>query len=81
VVNIGFRPTFYKTSGQQTIEAHILNFSDQIYGMQMKLQFISRLRQEKKFESVNELIEQIRKDISDTEEALTNDTTPTGIPS
>jgi riboflavin kinase/FMN adenylyltransferase len=81
VVSIGFRPTFYKTSGQQTVETHILNFSDQIYGMQLKLQFISRLRQEKKFKSVNELIEQIRKDISDTKEVLTNDTTPTGIPS
>jgi riboflavin kinase/FMN adenylyltransferase len=81
VVSIGFRPTFYEIPEQQTIEAHILNFSDQIYGMQIKLQFISRLRQEKKYGSVNELIEQIRKDISDAEEALTNDTTPTDISS
>ena len=81
VVSIGFRPTFYEIPEQQTIEAHIFNFSDQIYGMQIKLQFISRLRQEKKYESVNELMEQIRKDISDAEEALTNDTTPTDISS
>ncbi len=81
VVSIGFRPTFYEISEQQTIEAHILNFSDQIYGMQIKLQFISRLRQEIKFRSVNELVGQIRKDISDAEEALTNDTTPTDISS
>ena len=81
MVSIGFRPTFYETSEQQTVEAHILDFSDQIYGMQIKLQFIARLRQEKKFGSVNELMEQIRKDISDAEEALTNDTTPTDISS
>ena len=81
VVNVGFRPTFYEISEQQTIEAHILNFSDQIYGMKINLQFISRLRQEKKFRSVNELMEQIRKDISYAEEALTNDTTPTDISS
>jgi len=81
VVSIGFRPTFYEIPEQQTIEAHILNFSDQIYGMKIKLQFISRLREEKKFGSVKELIKQIRKDISDAEEALSNDTTPTDISS
>ena len=81
VVSIGFRPTFYEISEQQTVEAHIINFSDQIYGMRIKLQFISRLRQEKKYGSVNELMEQIRIDISDAEEALTNDTTPTDISS
>jgi len=81
VVSIGFRPTFYEISEQQTVEAHIINFSDQIYGMQIKLQFISRLRQEKKYGSVNELMEQIRNHISDAEEALTNDTTPTDISS
>ena len=81
VVSIGFRPTFYEIPEQQTIEAHILNFSDQIYGKQVKLQFILRLRDEKKFGSVKELIQQVRKDISDAEEALRNDTTPTDISS
>ena len=80
-MNIGFRPTFYEIPVQQTIEAHILNFSDQIFGMQIKLQFISRLRKEKKFGSVNELIKQVQKDISDAEEVLSNDTSPTDISS
>ncbi len=79
VVSIGFRPTFYEIPEQQTVEVHILNFSDQIYGMQIKLQFISRLRKEKKYGSVNELMEQIQKDISNAEEVLTNDTTPPDI--
>jgi len=47
VVSIGFRPTFYEKPEQQTVEVHIINFSDQVYGIQIKLQFISRLRQEK----------------------------------
>jgi len=81
VVSIGFRPTFYEIPEQQTIETHILNFSDQIYGKQIKLQFISRLRDEKKFGSVKKLIQQVRKDISYAEEALRNDTTPTDISS
>jgi len=81
VVSIGYRPTFYELPGQQTIEAHILNFSEQIYGMQIKLQFISRLREEKKFGSVKELMNQVRKDISDAEEALINDPTPSDISS
>jgi len=81
VVNIGFRPTFYEIHVQKTIEAHILNFSDQIYGMQIKLQFISRLRKEKKFGSVKELKIQVQKDISDAEEVLSNDTSPTDISS
>jgi len=81
VVGIGFRPTFYEIPEQQTIEAHVLNFSNQIYGMQMELQFISRLRKEKKFRSVNGLMKQIRTDISNAKEVLANDKTPTYISS
>ncbi|MCD6576549.1 MAG: bifunctional riboflavin kinase/FAD synthetase [Anaerolineaceae bacterium] len=81
VVSIGFRPTFYEMPEKQTIEAHILGFSDQIYGRQIKLQFILRLREEKKFRSVGKLMKQIRKDISDAEEVLTNVTTSTDISS
>ena len=79
VVSIGFRPTFYEEQGKQTIEAHILNFSDQVYGKQIKLQFILRLRQEVKYGLVNELLKQVQKDINATVEVLSNDTTPTNI--
>lgn len=81
VVSIGFRPTFYENSVDRTIEAHILDFSEQIYGVQIKLQFIARLRDEKKYGSMKELMGQIRKDISESKKVLSNDRTPTNISS
>ena len=81
VVSIGYRPTFYHSPDKQTIEAHIINFSDQIYGKVMELQFISRLRREMKYETVGELMDQIQKDISNAEEVFANGTTPTDISS
>lgn len=58
--NIGMRPTF---SGKfKTIEAHIFNFNRNIYGEQIKLIFIDRLRGEHKFESMEKLKNQLQKD-------------------
>lgn len=58
--NIGMRPTF---SGKfKTIEAHIFNFNRNIYGEQIKLTFIDRLRGEHKFESMEKLKNQLQKD-------------------
>ncbi len=66
MVNIGFRPTF---NGQdnRTIEAHILNFSEDIYFKPLTLQFVSYIRSERKFNSPNELAQQlaIDKDTAD----------------
>jgi len=63
VTNIGFRPTFGEGVESALIEAHILDFSRDIYGQQLSLRFIDRLRDEKKFEHVNGLIYQIKVDI------------------
>jgi riboflavin kinase/FMN adenylyltransferase len=63
VVNIGLRPTFDGTSGL-TVEAHLLDFEADLYGQTIDLQFISRLRDEHKFENVQALVEQIHKDIT-----------------
>jgi len=79
VVSIGYRPTFYQSPTLQTIEAHILGFSGQIYEEQIKIHFIERLRREEKYDSVGELMEQIRKDIIDTKEILSNDKTSPDI--
>ncbi|MDO9547303.1 MAG: bifunctional riboflavin kinase/FAD synthetase [Pelolinea sp.] len=79
VVNIGVRPTFYEMPSEQTIEAHILNFSDQIYDVKIAIQFISRLRKENKYGSVSDLMDQVRKDISDTEEVLKNEPAQTNL--
>jgi riboflavin kinase/FMN adenylyltransferase len=61
MVSIGVRPTFY-THGQRTIEAHLLDFDGDLYGRTIALQFLTRLREERKFDSAAQLIEQMNKD-------------------
>ena len=61
ITNIGFRPTFGKSN--LLIESHILDFNDSIYGDRIKVQFVKRIRSEKKFDTVDELIENIKKDV------------------
>jgi len=65
-VNIGTRPTFENADHRSIVEAHILDYSAELYAQQITLEFISRLRGEEKFESVDELIEQVHKDIDQT---------------
>ena len=60
IMNIGFRPT---VGGKgQTIEIHLLDFNDDLYGSNMQIEVLMRLRDEKKFESIEELAAQISKD-------------------
>lgn len=63
VVNIGTKPTF---SQQElwNIEAHILDFEQSIYGQWLEINLIQKLRDERKFNSVNELINQINLDVA-----------------
>lgn len=62
VVNIGLRPTVDSTGRGRTIEAHLLDFDSDIYGSLLRLEFLSRIRGEKKFESLADLRCQIDKD-------------------
>ena len=61
ITNIGYRPTFGKKD--LLIEAHIFNFDKSIYNENIIIEFVSRIRSEKKFDSVEELIENIKKDV------------------
>lgn len=61
VTNIGINPTFGDET-QISVENHILDFNDDIYGIEINIEFIERLRSEKKFDSVNDLISQIKED-------------------
>ena len=67
VVNIGVRPTFGETT--VAIEAHLLNFSGDLYGRPVRLEFLDRLRDEMRFGSVDELKAQIARDIAAAREA------------
>jgi riboflavin kinase/FMN adenylyltransferase len=70
VTNIGTRPTF--TSGEQVthVEAHILDLHEEIYGQELRLEFVHRLRDEQRFPSVDDLIAQIHSDIDQTRKIL-----------
>jgi riboflavin kinase/FMN adenylyltransferase len=60
IMNIGYRPTL--NGKHQTIEVHLLDFTGDLYGKQVRIEMIKRLRDEQKFESVEALIGQIKKD-------------------
>ncbi len=68
VANIGYSPTF--DDHLFTIEVHILDFDGDIYDRKIRVNFISRLRDEKKFSNITELSEQIKKDIAKAREIL-----------
>ena len=69
ITNIGFRPTFGKN--KLLIETHLFDFSDTVYGEEIRVEFYQRLRDEKKFESVENLISQIKLDIEEVKNILT----------
>jgi riboflavin kinase/FMN adenylyltransferase len=62
VVNVGVRPTF----GEDTlaVEAHLLDFAGDLYGREVRLDFLDRLRDEMRFPSVEELKAQVSRDIA-----------------
>ena len=63
VLNIGLRPTFYSPRDKEpTIEVHIFGFDKDIYGKDLEVLFIKKLRDEVKFRNRKTLILQIRKD-------------------
>ncbi len=70
VTNVGVRPTFETQPVPPRVEAHILDFNEDLYGQEIHLDFISRLRDELRFSTVQALIEQMQKDILQTREVL-----------
>ena len=55
------------------IESHLFDFDEFIYGANIKIEFIERIRSEKKFDSVEELIENIKKDVEFAKKLFTKD--------
>ena len=72
VTNIGYRPTFGEDLKAPRIEAHLLDFSGDLYGNWVDLVFIDRLRDEMKFSQVSDLVEQISSDVEQAREILAN---------
>lgn len=64
VLNIGFRPTVQNPTPQLRVEAHLLDFDGDVYGLEMEIRFVARLRDEQKFPSLDALKLQISEDIN-----------------
>ncbi|MBM3834208.1 MAG: bifunctional riboflavin kinase/FAD synthetase [Verrucomicrobia bacterium] len=70
VLNIGHRPTLERSEPELRAEVHLLDFSHDLYGQEVELTFVEMLRPEQKFLSIDELKEQIERDITKAREVL-----------
>jgi riboflavin kinase/FMN adenylyltransferase len=61
-VNVGVRPTFDSGRGL-LVEAHLIDFEGDLYGQALRIAFVERMRGEKRFDSVDELVEQMGRDV------------------
>lgn len=68
-VNVGVRPTF-DTGRGELVEAYILDFEGDLYGAPLRLDFLARLRGERRFSSAEELISQMHRDVARTREIV-----------
>jgi riboflavin kinase/FMN adenylyltransferase len=66
ITNVGVRPTF--GDNQLIVETHIIDFKGDVYGKPIRIEFVDRLRDERRFESIDALVEQISRDVKRTKE-------------
>jgi riboflavin kinase / FMN adenylyltransferase len=69
-VSLGRRPTFYDDQPFSLLEAHLLDFNDDLYGELGRVQFVARLRDELRFESVPDLVAQMARDCEQARRVL-----------
>jgi len=69
VANVGMNPTF--GNNRRTIEAHLFDFSADLYGQRLRINFLEHIREERKFPSVPELVRQIQEDADRARALLT----------
>ncbi|MDQ1437538.1 MAG: riboflavin kinase / adenylyltransferase [Acidimicrobiaceae bacterium] len=69
-ISLGRRPTFYADADRSLLEAHLLDFSGDLYGERARVQFSARLRGEIRFDRVEDLVAQMDKDVAATRAAL-----------
>ncbi|MBN6185782.1 bifunctional riboflavin kinase/FAD synthetase [Aneurinibacillus sp. BA2021] len=68
VMNVGIKPTFENERKEKSLEAHLLDFSGDIYGKSLDVEFLFFIREEQKFAGVEALIAQIQADVSTAKE-------------
>ena len=69
-INLGRRPTFYDAQGYSLLEAHLLNFEDDLYSEFAKVRFTHFLRSERKFDGIDALKSQLMLDIEHAKQSL-----------
>jgi riboflavin kinase/FMN adenylyltransferase len=69
-ISLGRRPTFYEEAHASLLEAHLLDFDGDLYGEHAKVRFVARLRGEERFDDVDALVTQIRRDCDDARALL-----------
>lgn len=62
MLNIGYRPTFDKYGFRKSIETHLFDFKDDIYHKEIFIHFVKRIRDERKFDGIDQLVDQLQKD-------------------
>jgi len=71
MANIGHRPTFNDKSSPLSLEVHIFDFKKNIYGKEILIEFVKKIRNEKKFKNIKSLISQLKRDEIQSKEILT----------
>jgi riboflavin kinase/FMN adenylyltransferase len=69
-MSLGRRPTFYTDQGHSLLEAHVLDFDGDLYDASVAVRFVERLRGEERFDSVEALVAQMRRDCDRAREIL-----------
>ena len=69
-INIGRRPTFHEHAQRSLLEAHLIDFDADLYGCELRVEFVDFLRSERKFDSVEQLRSQIAVDVGETRRRL-----------
>jgi riboflavin kinase / FMN adenylyltransferase len=68
VANLGTRPMVGGT--QMLLEAHLFDFSGDLYGRELEVEFVARLRDEARFPSMDAMVEQMHRDAANARQAL-----------
>ena len=68
-VNVGVRPTF-QTGRGELIEVHLIDFDGDLYGRELAIDFVARLRGERRFDDVGALIEQMHRDVEEARQIV-----------
>jgi riboflavin kinase / FMN adenylyltransferase len=69
-ISIGNRSTFYDADAPSLVEAYLLDFDGDLYGEELKVTITEELRPQRRFDSVEELVEQIRRDVDEVRARL-----------